>query len=84
LVVNWRRQRRRYWHGEGHGERRYLVGRLQAVVTPTGQDCRRIARPIENAGKRDDWTERMGAKLKGRHYSKVAAAAAQRPEQVGL
>jgi hypothetical protein len=84
LVVNRRRQGRGRGHGDGDGDRRDLVGRVLAVVAPARQYRGGLGGAIEDAGKRHDGTERMRAELERRHHAEVAAAAAQRPEQIGL
>ncbi len=59
-------------------------GALPQVLAPQRQNLRRVRHPVEDTGKCHDRTERVRLEFERRHDAEIPAAAAQRPEQVGL
>ena len=82
LVVDRLGQARIGGHRDPDGHRGDLVGRVGDVIPPARQDLGRVARRVEDAGEGHDRAERVGVELEVGHDAEVAAASAQRPEQV--
>ena len=84
LIVNRWRQVRGGRHGDRHRHRGHFVGRVGTVLAPAAQYAGSLGYGVEDARERHDRTERVRAELERRDDAEVAAAAANRPEEIRL